>query len=276
MTANTFYALHLKKPGFVMPNAWDAGSARVLEDAGFAAIATTSAGIAFSLGRQDYAVSGAGLAVPREAMFARMREIAAAVRIPVNGDLEAGWGDAPEDVAATIRLAIDAGLAGGNIEDKKPLASSLYDEALAVERIRAARAVIDAAKSRFVLTARSDAILWSDDGIAAAIRRSNLYREAGADCLYTPGVSDLASIAHLAREIDGPLNMVMGLGNASGNTREWLDAGVQRISLGGSIARAALGFVRRAAQELRETGTIGFAEGQIPQGELNALFARSK
>lgn len=274
--AAIFHALHTNKPGFVMPNAWDVGSALILAAAGFPAIGTTSAGIAFSLGQQDYVVDNKSRGVSREEMFARMSQIAKAVRIPVNGDLEAGYGDRPEDVAATIRMAIEAGLAGGNIEDKKPLEPALYDETLAVERIAAARETIDAMKSRFVLTARSDAIMGGQTGLAAAIRRSNKYREAGADCLFTPGASDMASITTLAREIHGPLNMVMGLGNATGNTHAWLAAGVQRISLGGSIARAALGFVHRAAEELRDKGTITFAEHQLPQPQLNALFAQQR
>jgi 2-methylisocitrate lyase-like PEP mutase family enzyme len=274
MTARTdaFHALHTAKTGFIMPNAWDAGSALLLAATGFPAIGTTSAGIAFSLGLQDYAVDNTRLAVSREQMFDRVREIAAAVRVPVNGDLEAGFGDTPEEVSVTVRLAIEAGLAGGNIEDKIPLAPKLYDETLAAERIAAARQTIDAMKSTFVLTARSDAIQFGG-GIDGAIRRSNAYRKAGSDCSFTPGASDIASITRLANEIDGPLNMVMGLGNASGNAREWLAAGVQRISLGGSIARAALGFVRRAAEELRDHGTICFAERQMPHGEINALLA---
>lgn len=267
-----FKALHAQKPGFIMPNAWDAGSALALASAGFSAIATTSAGIAFACGKQDYNVSDPRFGVGRDEMFARMTEIASAVSIPVNGDLEAGFGDAPEDVAATISDAIAAGLAGGNVEDKIPMAPALYDEALAVVRIRAARAAIDAAGSDFVLTARTDALQW-DGGVAAAIRRANLYREAGADCLFAPGASDIETIALLAREIDGPLNMVMGLGDAQGDARAWLDAGVQRVSLGGSIARAALGFIKRAAEELRDHGTIGFAAGQMSHAELNTLFA---
>lgn len=273
---DTFHALHKRSKGFVMPNCWDVGSALILAATGFEAIATTSAGIAFSLGKQDYTVSSGSLSVARAEMFARIREIAAAVSIPVNGDLEAGYGDTPEAVAETVRMAIDAGLAGGNIEDKKPLESKLYDGTLAVERIQAAREAIDAARSTFVLTARSDAIIWSGNGIGEAIRRSNLYRAAGADCSFTPGTSKLEDIARLTREIDGPLNMVMGLGNAEGNTNEWIAAGVQRISLGGSIARAALGFVQRAAQELHDRGTISFAEGQIQQTEINQLFAKNR
>lgn len=272
--AQAFAKLHRAKPGFVMPNAWDAGSAIVLAAAGFPAIATTSAGIAFSLGKQDYGVSDARLGVTREEMLKRMGEIAAAVDVPVNGDLEAGFGDTPEAVAETVRAAIEAGLAGGNIEDKKPLAPGLYDKVLAGERIRAAREMIDSLNSGFVLTARSDVLQSDKSNLAEAIERSNLYRAAGADCLFTPGVSDLPSIQRLASEIEGPLNMVMGLGTADGNTRAWLEAGVQRISLGGSMARAALGFLRRAARELREEGTITFAEVQIPQPELNALFGR--
>jgi 2-methylisocitrate lyase-like PEP mutase family enzyme len=149
--ARTFNAMHVGASGFVMPNAWDAGSAVILAAAGFPAIATTSAGIAFSLGKPDYDVRDPKLAVTRDQMFSRMREIAEASDLPVNGDLEAGYGDEPEAVAETIRMAIDAGLAGGNIEDKKPYGVGLYDEGLAIDRIRAARAAIDAVGSSFVL-----------------------------------------------------------------------------------------------------------------------------
>ena len=257
-----------------MPNAWDVGSAIVLANAGFPAIATTSAGIAFSLGKQDYAVTNRRLAVSRDEMLLRAAEIALAVGVPVNVDLEAGYGDSPQAVAAAVGAAIAAGLAGGNIEDKIPLEPRLYDETLAIERIQAAREAIDSKQSRFVLTARCDALIWTDGGLPEAIDRSNRYREAGADCLFTPGASDLAAVALLAREIRGPLNLVMGLGNADGNAHKWIEAGVQRISLGGSIARAAYDLVRRAAVELSSTGSISFARLQMPQAELNELFAR--
>jgi 2-methylisocitrate lyase-like PEP mutase family enzyme len=272
-----FAALHVAHRGFIMPNAWDAGSAAVLAAAGFPAIATTSAGIAFSLGRQDYAVTDAGRAVPQEVMFDRIREIIGSTDLPVNGDLEAGYGDTPEAVADTIRQAIDAGLAGGNIEDKIPGASGLYGEDLAVERIAAARAAISASGAPFVLTARTDALVWrGDDGLATAIRRANRFREAGADCLYAPGGPDLETARILVREVDGPLNMVLGLGGAQGNAHALIEAGVQRVSLGGSIARAALGFVRQCADELLQSGGLSFAERQIDGRELNALFARSR
>jgi 2-methylisocitrate lyase-like PEP mutase family enzyme len=263
---------HLHRDGLVMPNAWDAGSAVVLAEAGFAAIATTSAGIAFSLGRADHGIPQGGRAVSRSEMFDRIRQITAAVDVPVNGDLEAGYGDAPEAVAETIRLALDAGLAGGNIEDFA--GGALYDEALAVERIAAAREVIEASGTDFVLTARTDGfLLHPPAALADAIHRANHYREAGADCLYVPGVNDLDSIATLVREIDGPLNVVMGLGATSLTVAALRSVGVARISLGGSIARAALGFVRESARELLEAGTTTFAERQIPQAELNALFS---
>jgi len=268
--AAAFSDLHRARPGFVMPNAWDAGSAILLAEAGFAAIATTSAGIAFSLGRADLAVPEGATAVSRDQMFERVRQIADAVDVPVNGDLEAGYGDSPEAVAETIRWAIDAGLAGANIEDQTR--GVQYDEELAVERIVAAREAVGG--SGFVLTARTDGqLLRSRPPLAASIRRANRFREAGADCLYVPGVVDLGTVATLVREIDGPLNVVMGLGPTPFTVAELLSAGVTRISLGGSIARAALGFVREGARELAERGTITFAAGQIPQGELNALFA---
>ena len=275
--ARSFKSLHAAKSGFIMPNAWDGGSAAVLAAAGFPAIATTSAGIAFALAKQDYDVTSAALAVPREEMFDHIRQIVRAANVPVNADLEAGYGDSPKAVAETIVMAIEAGLAGGNIEDKIPNRLELYDEALAIERIAAARSAIDACRSAFVLTARSDAILQSGKaGIADGIRRSNRYREAGADCLYVPGASDIDTVRILAREIAGPINVVMGLGTATGNAHALLAVGVQRISLGGSIARSALGFVRHCAEELRDHGTIGFAEQQISQSDLNALFAQAR
>jgi 2-methylisocitrate lyase-like PEP mutase family enzyme len=272
-----FQTLHTRRPGFVMPNAWDAGSAIILANEGFEAIATTSAGIAFSLGKPDYDVEDARRAVSREEMFDRTRQIVEAVNIPVNGDLEAGYGDTPESVAQTIRMAIDAGLAGGNIEDKIPGQRALYPESLAVERIAAAREQISASRSAFVLTARTDAFaVQQPDSLEACIRRGNLFREAGADCVFPPGVSDIELIQRLVQEIDAPLNIVMGLGTASGNAGAILRTGVQRISLGGTFARSALGFIRAAARELRDQGSIGFASGQLSGPVLNALFAGSK
>lgn len=270
--AIAFKALH--ETGFIMPNAWDAGSAKILAAEGFPAIGTTSAGIAFALGRPDYQVCDPRLAVSREQMLRCIGEIVRAVGVPVSGDLEAGYGESPETVAETIRLAVGAGLAGGNIEDKDPAAEGLYDEVLAVERIAAARAEIEAGGDAFVLNARTDALVWSgSDGLATAIRRANRFLEAGADCVFTPGAADLETIRALTREIAGPLNVVVGLSGAEGNARAMLEAGARRISVGGSIARSCLGFVRSCARELRDAGTFTYAAGQLTQLELNALFA---
>jgi 2-methylisocitrate lyase-like PEP mutase family enzyme len=275
--ARLFRQLHEADSGFVMPNAWDAGSTILLGEAGFPALATTSAGIAFSLGKPDGDDRHPDLSVTRAEMADRMRQIVEATPLPVNGDLQAGFGDSPDEVARTIRLAIEIGLAGGNIEDKIPDGEGLYDEALAVERIRAARRAVDASGSPFVLTARTDVFLVAGaDPAAAAIRRCNLFRAAGADCLYPPGVADLDTIRTLVQAIDGPLNIVTGLGRARLSTGDLLAAGVQRISLGASIARAALGFLRASAKELHDHGTIGFAAGQIAQTELNALFVQAR
>lgn len=275
--AAAFAALHAAPDGFVMPNAWDAGSAILMAEAGFKAIATTSAGIAFSLGKPDYGVADPRLAVSREQMFERMREIVEAVSVPVNGDLEAGYGKTPEDAAHTIRLAIDAGLAGGNIEDRDPGSATLIDEARAIARIEAAAQTIAASGVPFVLTARTDPFLANTpDALATAIRRGNLYLKAGATCIYAPGPTDRETVATLAREIDGPINVVIGLGNSDATTHGTLAAGAKRISLGGSIARSALGFVRNWMSELQTKGTMTFAAHQMLHAELNALFSRPR
>jgi 2-methylisocitrate lyase-like PEP mutase family enzyme len=265
----TFRGLHAGQ--FVMPNAWDAGSAVLLAAAGFPAIATTSAGIAFSLAKGDHTLPDGAPAVSREEMFERIRQITAAVGVPVNGDLEDGYGAAPSQVADTISLARSAGLAGGNIEDYD--GRELYDASLAVERIVAAR---EAAGTEFVLTARTDGqLLRTPTSLADSIDRANRFRAAGADCLYVPGVNSVDTIRTLVQEIDGPLNVVIGLGTSTLTVTDLQAAGVARISLGGSIARAALGFIRRSAEELATRGTITFAADQIPQGDLNQLFAQS-
>jgi 2-methylisocitrate lyase-like PEP mutase family enzyme len=267
-----FHKLHDDRRCFVMPNAWDAGSAIVLAEAGFSAIATTSAGIAFSMGRADHVLPAGARQVSRDRMMERCREIAEAVDVPVNGDLENGYGHRPEDVAITVRAAIDAGLAGCNIEDYA--GGGLYDEELAVERIAAGREAADASGLDFVLTARTDgALLPEPTSMDDAIRRCNRYREAGADCLFIPGRNDLESIALLCREVDAPINFVMGLGDTSLTVDRLAEAGIVRISTGGSITRATLGLVRQGARELRERGTITFASIQISQRELNLLFA---
>jgi len=273
---HAFLDLHRAERGFIMPNAWDAGSAVILASEGFAAIGTTSAGIAFSLGRPDYSVRDARLAVSRDEMIEAIRRIVACVGVPVNADLESGYGDTPEQVADTVRLAIAAGAAGCNIEDVNRATGALYGEAEAIARIAAVRAAVVASGRPFVLTARTDVFqVGGPETLPQAVQRGNGFLQAGADCVFTPGVTDVARARTLAREIAGPLNLVLGLNEAGSNARALIDAGVQRISVGGSIARSALGLVRRAARELREHGTVSYADRQIPHAELNALYEKS-
>jgi 2-methylisocitrate lyase-like PEP mutase family enzyme len=269
--AARFRALH-ESGTFLMPNAWNAGTARLFADLGFEAIATTSAGTNFSNGHGDY-----DYAVPRAEMLAEYGRIAAAVDLPVSGDLENGYGDTPEEVAETIRQSIAHGMVGGGIEDHTgDPAAPLYEVELAVERIRAAREAADASGLSYTLTARAETYLVGHaDPFAEAVRRVNRYREAGADCLFVPGVRDAQTIATLVREVDGPVNVVMGLAGAALSVTELAELGVRRVSIGGSLARAVFAFVRKAALEMRDQGTFGYAGDQMPEPELNALMRRA-
>jgi 2-methylisocitrate lyase-like PEP mutase family enzyme len=267
--ARAFKELH-EGPGiFLMPNAWNAGSARILAAAGFAAIGTTSAGMAFSLGRSDYEGR-----LSRAETIEELGRIAAAVELPVSADLESGYGPGPEDVAETIREAIAAGAVGGSIEDYTgDSAAPLFEPVLAAERIRAAREAADASGTAFTLTGRAECYLVAHpDPFAKSVRRANLYRAAGADCLYVPGVRDAETIAGLVREIDGPLNVVVGLAGNPLSLTQLEDLGVRRVSIGGSLARATFATVRRAAEEMSRDGTFGFTQDAIPDAELSAFF----
>ncbi len=268
--ARRFRDLHIEAGTFVMPNAWDAGSARLLAAAGFPALATTSAGIAFARGLPDYEDR-----VPRAVMLEACAGIAAAVELPVSGDLEAGYGATPEAVAETMRLAIAAGLAGGSLEDHLAGgAHQLYEVEAAAERVAAARAAIDASGIPFVLTARAECYLVGHpDAFAESVRRLNRYREAGADCLYAPGQRSAEEIGRLVREVDGPVNVVMGLAGARLSVAELAALGVTRISVGGSLARASFAVVRRAAEEIAGPGTFTYAASAIPDREMNAFMA---
>ncbi len=268
-----FVELH-REDCFLLPNAWDVGSARILEEAGFPAVATTSAGIAFSLGRpdRDFFADRPGR-VSRATMMRRVREIVDEVTVPVSVDLEEGYGEAPETVAATIAMTLAAGAAGGNIEDftgsrDRPL----YDPTLAAERIRAARSAIDAP---FVLVGRTDALLVGGS-LDDCVRRANAYLEAGADCAYVPGAADATTIGTLVRELDGPLNVVMGLTGNALSLADLRALGVRRVTVGGSIARAMYGHLVRAARELAEQGTFSYADDQLSQTALNDLFRRAE
>ncbi|QNP71890.1 isocitrate lyase/phosphoenolpyruvate mutase family protein [Streptomyces roseirectus] len=265
-----FVESHKKDGCFLLPNAWDVGSARLLESAGFPAIATTSAGIAFSLGRPDHGYGGGRLG--RAAVLGRVGEMAAGVGVPVSADLEDGYGRAPQVVAETVELALGAGAAGGNIEDfTGDRRAPLYDAALAVDRIRAARGAIDASGRPFALVGRTD-VLLTGGTLDEAVRRANAYLGAGADCAFVPGAADGATIGALVKRIDGPLNVVMGLTGGELTMAELRELGVRRVTVGGSIVRAMYRQLADAARELMEQGTFTYAANQLPQDEINALY----
>ena len=257
---------------FLMPNAWNAGSALLLETAGFEAVGTTSAGIAFSLGKADTA----GVLTIGETLDETAR-ITDAVSVPVNVDAENGYGDSPEAVAECIRRCVDAGAVGAGIDDYTwDPARPLYDRGLAADRIRAAREAADASGIAFVLTARAECYLYGvPDAFAESVARSNLYREAGADLLYTPGVADRDEVAALVREVDGPMNFVVSKGTADYTLAELAELGIRRVSIGGSLLRAAFALAERAAAEMKQ-GRFTWAADQLGPPDFDRLFANRR
>ena len=265
----TFRALHARQTPFVLPNPWDAGSAALLAHLGFEALATTSAGFAFSLGRAD----DIG-AISRDEALAHARAIVAATPLPVSADLENGYGDAPEAVAETIRQAAEAGLCGCTIEDTSGDDDSpIYDFALAVERIEAAVEAAANVPGGFVLTARSENFLHGRPDLPDTINRLQAFEAAGADVLYAPGLPDLASMRAVVEAISKPVNVVMGLAGASITLADLTEIGVARVSVGSALARAALGEFLRAAREIRQSGTFEFASRAASFKELDSIFS---
>ncbi|HEY2322524.1 MAG TPA: isocitrate lyase/phosphoenolpyruvate mutase family protein [Thermoanaerobaculia bacterium] len=252
-----FRALHHRETAFIIPNPFDAGTARLLAQLGFEALATTSAGYAFTVGQRDNTIS-------REQMMLHVAAIAAATPLPVSADLEHGFGDEPEVVAETIRLGAEAGLAGGSIEDstKRP-DDPLYDIGRAAERIRAAAEAAHALPFPFTLTARAENFLVGKPDLADTIRRLQAYQEAGADVLYAPALKTPEDIATVVRSVDRPVNVLMGLPGVRLSLSDLSALGVKRISVGSGLARAALGAFLRAATEMREHGTFTFADDAV-------------
>jgi 2-methylisocitrate lyase-like PEP mutase family enzyme len=261
-----FRRLH-QRGCFVIPNPWDVGTTRYLQSLGFKALATTSAGFAFSRGLPDGAVT-------REAMLAHIAEIAAAADVPVNADFEGGYAHAPDGVAESVRLCVETGVAGLSIEDstgdkEKPL----YDFDHAVARVRAARAAIDKAGGEVVFTARSEGFIRGQPDLDETIRRLKAYAQAGAECLYAPGLGTREQIAVLIETVAPmPVNVLMG-GPSALTVRDLESLGARRISVGGALARAAWGGVMRAAREIAETGSFNAFADAAPGGELNKLFS---
>jgi len=264
-----FRQLHRGPGVLILPNAWDVASARIFEEAGFPAIATTSAGIAFSLGYPD------GQRIPREEMLARIGRIVRAVLVPVTADVESGYGSTSEDAARTTRELIQAGVVGMNLEDGSSDPSRpLIGFELAVEKIKAARQAAVDMRAQIVINARTDVYLLPggnpDADYSEALRRLLAFRDAGADCVFAPGLKDAETIGRLAKAVECPLNILAGVGTPS--IPELATLGVARVSVGSGPMRATLGLLRRIAEELKSAGTYTDMEGAIHYSEVNRLL----
>src|SRR5262245_11156521 len=264
--AQLFRALHERERAFIIPNPWDVGTARLLARLGFEALATTSAGYAFSVGQRDNTIG-------RERMMEHVRDIVSATDLPVSADLENGFGDDPDTIAETVRQAAAAGLAGCSIEDDTQRANDrIYDRELAAERIRAAASVTRSLPFPFTLTARAENYLAGRPDLSDTIERLQSYQEAGADVLYAPGLTSEADIAAVVRSVDRPVNVVMGLRGVQMTLVELSALGVKRVSVGSALARAALGAFLRADREMRELGTFTFARDAVSFQDVSAMF----
>ena len=264
----TFRTLHERPGAFVIPNPWDAGSARILTALGFEALATTSAGYAFSVGRVDLPDT-----LTRDGALANAREIVEATDLPVSADLLNMFGRTLEDCAETVRLAAETGLAGGSIEDASGDDSApIYPFDVAVERVVAAAEAARA--SNFVLTARAENFLHGRPDLDDTIRRLQAFADAGADVLYAPGLPSLDAIREVCASVPQPVNVVMGLSGPTWSVDQLAEVGVTRISVGGSMARAALGAFMRAAREVLEQGTFTYAADALPHREALSYMRR--
>jgi 2-methylisocitrate lyase-like PEP mutase family enzyme len=264
-----FRQLHRGPSVLILPNAWDVASARIFEDAGFPAIATTSAGIAYSLGYAD------GQHIPREEMMARIGRIARAVHVPVTADIEAGYGSNVKDVAETTCELIEMGVVGMNLEDGSgDPTRPLIGFELAVDKIKAARQSAVDAGAQIVINARTDVYLLPggnpDADYSEALRRLIAFRDAGAECVFAPGLKDAGTIGRLAKAVECPLNILAGPGTPS--IPELAKLGVARVSVGSGPMRATLGLLRRLAEELKTSGTYREMEGAVPYAEVNKLL----
>ena len=268
--AETFKKLHERTGIFVIPNPWDAGSAKMLAQLGFEALATTSAGLAFSMGRAD----GQG-GITREEALSNAHDIIHATPLPVSADLENGYGDDPEACAETIVLAAGAGLAGCSIEDATGRADDpIYPYELAVERIKAAVKATRTLPFPFLLTARAENLIHGRPDLKDTIRRLEAFADAGADVLYAPGLRTREEIDAVVRAVaPRPVNVLMGLAQGDFSVDELAGLGVKRISLGSTLARVAYGSYLRAAEEIRQKGTFTFAAGTVAYATINQLFS---
>jgi 2-methylisocitrate lyase-like PEP mutase family enzyme len=266
--AAAFRALHARPGAFIIPNPWDAGTARLLAALGFEALATTSLGLANMLGRVD----GTG-AVSRGEVLENCRTIAGATDLPVNADLENGYAHEPRAAAEMIRLAAEAGVVGGSIEDATgDPARPIYDFPLAVERVHAAVEVARSLPVPFVLTARAENLLHGRPDLDDTIRRLQAFEKAGADVLYAPGLRDLATIRTVVASVGKPVNVVMSMADPAITLAQLAEAGVKRVSVGGALSRLALAAFLKGARETKETGGFTWVRDTVPTKELKAIF----
>jgi 2-methylisocitrate lyase-like PEP mutase family enzyme len=264
--AAAFRALHDRDGAFIIPNPWDRGTARLLAHLGFEALATTSAGYAFSVGRRDYTIG-------RDEVMEHVRAIVSATDLPVSADLENGFGDDPDTVAETFRRAAAAGLVGGSIEDATGRPDDpIYEQERAVERVRAVVEVTRSLPFPFTVTGRAENYLWGRPDLKDTIQRLQAYQEAGADVLYAPGLATKDDIAAVVRSVDRPVNVLMGLQGVHLSLAELEEIGVKRVSVGSALSRVALGAFLGAAREMRERGTFAFAAEAVSYRDLSALF----
>ncbi|WP_268799888.1 isocitrate lyase/PEP mutase family protein [Pseudomonas huanghezhanensis] len=269
LRANVFKALHEREEAFVIPNPWDAGSAKMLASMGFEALATTSAGLAFVLGRAD-----AENAISRDESLANITTIVAATALPVAADLENCFADSPEGCADTLLKAAATGIVGGSIEDASGHPDHpIYEFDEAVARVKAAVAAVRGLPFPFMLTARAENLLNGRMDLSDTIKRLQAYADAGADVLYAPGLRTREEIIAVVRAVaPKPVNVLMGLGGVALNVAELSACGVKRISVGSSLSRAAWGGFYRAAEEIRTAGTFNYAQDALPFDQLNTLF----
>lgn len=262
-----FRALHERQKTFIIPNPWDIGSARLLADMGFEALATTSAGYAWSIGKPDGAVS-------RDQMLEHCAQIVAATPLPVNADLENCYAHDPAGVAQTIRMAAGTGLAGASIEDASgDPAKPIYDFDLAVERVRAGVEANRAGPTQMLICARAENFLNGRKDLADTIKRLQAFEAAGADVLYAPGLATIDDIRAVIDAVNRPVNVLVGSGNPDLTLAELERAGARRISVGGGLARAAYGAMLRAAHDIKDNGIFTYVKSAPPTGKLNGIFA---
>jgi 2-methylisocitrate lyase-like PEP mutase family enzyme len=266
--AAAFRALHERPGAFIIPNPWDAGTAKLLASLGFEALATTSLGLSNSLGRPD----GAGV-VSREEVLDNCRLIAAATDLPVNADLENGYAHEPRAAAEMIRLASEAGIVGGSIEDATgDPQNPIYDFALAVERVQAAVETGRSLPVPFVLTARAENLLHGRPDLDDTIRRLQAFEKAGADVLYAPGLRDIPTIRTVVRAVGKPLNVVMSAADPAITQAQLAEAGVKRISVGGALSRLALAAFLKGAREMKDAGGFTWVRDTVPTNDLKPVF----